>query len=68
MNDLFNLYWFDTRTGLGHPCLDHPETMSYDEAARFSQGRPRHPKDQRLERHHEPAELHQKYTVKNPAK
>jgi len=68
---MFRLYWFDTRTGIGYPCLEWPYAMCFEAASKLAghndSRRVRHPVDQHLELHYEPDEVHQKYTALHPA-
>lgn len=68
---MFRLYWFNTRTGYGHPALEYPDAMSYDEAfdaIRDRRGnRKRHPRQFNCELHYEPESLFEKHTCKNEA-
>lgn len=74
MKSLFNLYWFDTRTGEGYPTLEWTYAMPFSDAVRLVypkgslEGRRRHREHFHLELHYEPAEVHQKYTAGKQAK
>jgi len=67
----FRLYWFNTRTGYGHPALAYPDAMSYEQAHALTNPpgkcRPRHPKNFHCELHHEPESLFEEQTCKHEA-
>lgn len=61
---MFKLYWFNERTGYGHPAIDYPGEYDYDTASDLVKDCPRWAKPGYRLRY-EPVELHEKYTVKN---
>lgn len=64
---MFKLYWFNVRTGSGHPALDYPGEYSYNDAFGIVKKRRENGRwDKRgFELRYEPVEVHQKYTVQN---
>ena len=63
--DMFRLYWFNERTGYGHPALEFPDEYTYEKACKLVQEFKKWsgPKDCKLR--YEPVELFEKYTSKN---
>lgn len=61
---MFRLYWFNTRTGFGHPATQYPDPMTYEQAQAIVGNGHKVRQDHR-ELHMEPVELFNKYTSKN---
>lgn len=63
-NDIFKFYWFNQRTGYGHPAIMFPQEVCFDEAFRVVRGQKKWAKPG-FELRYEPKQVFEELTSKN---